>query len=104
MSKKCNVRSFRFSDEVAGILHGFGSPESSLNDKFERLILHCHWNLPELDKKIKARQAELAMLDKEYRELMQKVYDQRAIGRELDGAMSECRRLKIKLSDINEKL
>lgn len=104
MSKKCNIRSFRYSDEVAAILVKFGSPESSLNDKFEQLVLDCYWKLPELEKQIRARQKVLEGLQKECAEVQRKIYDQRALGRELDGMMSAIRQCKIRLSDVNDKL
>jgi hypothetical protein len=103
-SRKCNIRSFRYSDEVASILHGYGSPDASLNDKFESLVLHCNLELPRLDKEIEERVAQLRALDLEYVDLKKRVYDERAIGRELDGVMTECRRLKMRLVDINDKL
>lgn len=104
MSKKCNIRSFRYSDEVAAILVKFGSPESSLNDKFEQLVLDCYWKLPELEKQIKARQKMLDELRKECADVQRKIFDQRALGWELDGMMSAIRQCKMRLSDINGKL
>ena len=58
MSKKCNVRSFRYSDEVAAILEGM--PGKSMNDNFEQLILECYYKLPELEKKRKSYENEIS--------------------------------------------
>ena len=104
MSTKGNIRSFRFSDEVMAILLGFGPEGASLNSKFESLVLWCNLELPALNQKIKSREEALKKLEDEYRELMKRTYDQRAIGRELDGVMTECRRMKMKLLEVNQKI
>lgn len=49
-SKKINLRSFRYSDEVAAILEQ--QEGTSLNDKFENLVLTCYYKLPEIQKSI----------------------------------------------------
>lgn len=49
-SKKTNLRSFRYSDEVAAILEQ--QEGKSLNDKFENLVLTCYYKLPEIQKSI----------------------------------------------------
>lgn len=58
---KGNIRSFRYSDKVADILNR--QKGTSLNDKFEQLILHCFTKLPELDAVIESRQKQLASLE-----------------------------------------
>ena len=62
---KNNLRSFRFSDEVAAILDRFEG--ASMNDKFENLILHCFWQREQLEKMIAERQHRLASLEAEIR-------------------------------------
>lgn len=62
MAKRCNVRSFRYSNQVAQILRDYGSPYTSTNRKFELLILEAWATLPELRKQIKAHQQELEQL------------------------------------------
>lgn len=47
-SKKTNLRSFRYSDEVAAVLEQ--QEGKSLNDKFENLILKCYYEAPKWDK------------------------------------------------------
>lgn len=54
---KNNVRSFRFSDRVAEILAQ--QEGDSLNDKFERLVLRCHDEIPETKKKLRTLEAEI---------------------------------------------
>lgn len=53
---KDNIRSFRFSGEVAAILEA--QQGKSLNDKFETLVLYCHYAVPQ-------KQAELARIQKD---------------------------------------
>ena len=63
---KDNIRSFRFSGEVATILEA--QKGKSLNDKFETLVLYCYYELPK-------RQEELARIEKQIDERRQKLYD-----------------------------
>lgn len=65
-SPKKNIRSFRYSDEVAAILMNYGSPDSSINDKFEQLILDCNMRLPEIQKQVKEQQERLHELRDQY--------------------------------------
>lgn len=60
------IRSFRYSGEVAAILEA--QEGKSLNDKFETLVLFCHYAVPQ-------RKEELARIDKEIKERRQKLYD-----------------------------
>lgn len=63
---KDNIRSFRFSGEVAAILEG--QEGKSLNDKFETLVLFCYY-------KVEERKEELARVEKQIAERRQKLYD-----------------------------
>lgn len=63
---KDNIRSFRFSGEVAAILEG--QEGKSLNDKFETLVLFCYY-------KVEERREELAKVEKQIAERRQKLYD-----------------------------
>lgn len=71
MSKKCNVRSFRFSDEVAAILEGMNG--KSMNDSFEQLVLECYYKLPDLQKQCKELQEKIDRKRKELRILMEEI-------------------------------
>lgn len=48
--KKTNIRSFRYSDRVAEILEA--QEGTSLNDKFENLVLFCFDRVPALQKRV----------------------------------------------------
>lgn len=59
---KNNIRSFRFSDEVAAIIERFEG--ASFNDKLERIILHCFWERGKIEEDIKTQRRRLADLQK----------------------------------------
>ena len=65
---KKNIRSFRYSDKVAKVLEQ--AEGSTLNEKFENLVLQCHCELPEIKKNIefyediiRSRKSEYYRLD-----------------------------------------
>ncbi|MDY3618094.1 hypothetical protein [Agathobaculum sp.] len=70
MSKKTNIRSFRYSDEVAAILEQ--QVGHSINDKFEQLVLECYYKLPELQKQHKYYEKEI---DRQKRHLDELLYE-----------------------------
>ena len=69
MSKN-NIRSFRYSDEVAGILEGFKG--SSMNEKFENLVLYCCRAVPEMQKRLNEMDKLLAQKRDELDKLRKK--------------------------------
>jgi len=62
---KSNLRSFRYSDEVAAILEA--QEGGSLNEKFENLVLYCYYKLDE-------RKAALAAVNREIDESRERLY------------------------------
>lgn len=57
MAQKNNIRSIRFSDELAELIdHQVGD---TFTQKFEGLITHCVWELPEKEKQLARIQAEI---------------------------------------------
>lgn len=54
---KSNLRSFRFSDDVARILDRFEG--KSLNDKFENLVRFCFFKVPEVEKELRQIEASI---------------------------------------------
>lgn len=91
MATKTNIRSFRYSDEVGGILEKFKG--NTLNEKFENLVLYCFWNMKKIDRQLSQKQ-------KEYDELCKKVEDKRKQLYEFDSLMSEKNRLSAAISKI----
>lgn len=84
MGAKSNLRSFRYSDEVAGILEAYKGV--SLNEKFENLILHCFWEGKRID-------AQLAEKRGEYDRLCKLVQDRRAELMEYETLLSDKKRI-----------
>ena len=73
-SPKNNLRSFRYSDEVAAILEA--QEGNSLNEKFETLVLFCYYkvesrkkDLEEVERRIKHEQERLYNLYRATEEL-----------------------------------
>lgn len=56
-SPKSNLRSFRYSDEVAAILEA--QEGNSLNEKFESLVLFCFYKLESRKKDLEAIEADI---------------------------------------------
>lgn len=70
MVKKNNIRSIRFSDDIAELVER--QQGKNFNQKLENLITRCIWELP-------AREEELAQLEKriqEKRELLRQMTTQ----------------------------
>ncbi len=73
MSTKPNIRSFRYSDEVAEILMNFEG--ENMNAKFENLVLFCHKQLPAKKKELKQAQEQIDAKWARYRKLCAKLGD-----------------------------
>lgn len=56
-SPKSNLRSFRYSDEIAAILEA--QEGASLNEKFESLVLFCFYNLDRRKKDLERIEADI---------------------------------------------
>lgn len=64
-SLKSNIRSFRFSDEIAAILEK--QEGKNLNDKFEGLVLFCFY-------KLESRKKDLADLEKRIQDERERLF------------------------------
>lgn len=81
MAQKNNIRSIRFSDELAELIDR--QVGKTFTEKFENLVTRCVWELPQketelerLDKEIDKRKQELKELwqsAREWRGSMQKI-------------------------------
>ena len=58
MANKTNIRSIRFSDELAELIEG--QQGQNFTEKFENLVTRCVWEVP-------AREKELAELERRIR-------------------------------------
>ncbi len=73
---KCNISSFRYTDEVLQIIDNFEG--NSRNDKFNNLLRFCYESVParqlqldQLESEIKAKREMLHNLSKEVRDIEQ---------------------------------
>lgn len=67
---KGNIRSFRYSDEVAKIIEGFEG--NSMNEKFENLVLYCCRAVPKKQKQLNDMDRQLGLKRDELNKLRQK--------------------------------
>lgn len=67
MPQKSNLRSFRYSDEVAAILEK--QPGKSFNDKFEQLVLRCFYELPAIERRKTELEAQIQQRRDELRKM-----------------------------------
>ena len=80
MAQKTNIRSIRFSDELAELI---GRQQgSSFTQKFENLISRCVWELP-------AREQELKELEKRMEEKRARLLEMSAQARELSATIND---------------
>lgn len=80
MSRKNNIRSIRFSDELGELIEG--QPGQNFTEKFENLVTRCVWELP-------AREKELSELERHIREKRQQLQKMSAQAGELGAAINE---------------
>ncbi|HBR02309.1 MAG TPA: hypothetical protein DD738_06840 [Ruminiclostridium sp.] len=102
MSLKNNIRSFRYSDEVAGILEGFTG--NSLNEKFENIILYCFWERKKIDKQIAQRRKELDRLHEECREVRERLYEYETFEADKNRLSAALTKVALDVIDYEEKL
>jgi hypothetical protein len=98
MSTKPNIRSFRYSDEVARILEGFEG--ESMNAKFENLVLYCYKTLPAKKKEIKQAQEQIDVKWARYRKICAKISEAEAVSRRLEDIWNLAQKLYL---DLDEK-
>lgn len=75
MAGKPNIRSIRFSDELAELIDRQAG--NSFTEKFENLITQCVWELPQ-------REAELERIQKEIQQERKQLADLRKRREKLD--------------------
>ena len=70
MATKNNIRSIRFSDELADLIDR--QVGRTFTEKFENLVAHCVWELPQKEAELKAIQEQIDRERQKLRELQQK--------------------------------
>lgn len=78
--KKNNIRSIRFSDEMADLIER--QPGNTFTEKFENLITRCVWELPQkekeleqINKQIQRKRQEIAVLSSRSAKIIKTVSD-----------------------------
>ena len=67
MAQKNNIRSIRFSDELAELIdHQVGR---TFTEKFENLVTRCVWELPGKEAELKRLDKEISRKQKEFQKL-----------------------------------
>lgn len=99
---KTNIRSFRYSDEVAGIIEGFQG--SNLNEKFENLVLYCFWNRKKLDMEIAQKQDKLCKLTKQIEDKKEELFDVQRLIDTNYGLSASITKVTIEVMDYLERL
>lgn len=70
MARKTNIRSIRFSDELAELIDQQAG--ENFTQKFEALITRCVWDAPAAEKKIKMLEDEIKRKHQQLDELRKK--------------------------------
>ena len=95
MAGKPNIRSIRFSDELAELIDRPAG--NTFTEKFENLVTRCVWELPQ-------KEAELEEVQKQIRREEKRLTELRKRREKLDQAISDIqRRLDYHLKEL-EKL
>lgn len=88
MAQKNNIRSIRFSDELAELIDRQAG--RTFTEKFENLVTRCVWELPQKEEELKRIQKQIQQERKRLRELEQKRTDLQRIMSGLDRALNQC--------------
>lgn len=70
MAKKNNIRSIRFSDELAELIDRQNG--DTFTEKFENLVTKCVWELPQKEKELEQIEEEIQEKRAELKELSTK--------------------------------
>ena len=67
MAQKNNIRSIRFSDELAELIDR--QVGRTFTEKFENLVTRCVWELPGKEAELKCLDKEISRKQKEFQKL-----------------------------------
>ena len=94
MAKKNNIRSIRFSDELAELIDRQAG--DTFTEKFENLVTKCVWELPqkeerikELDKEIERKVKKLQVAELRYTKMLNQTHHLESLMRSLEFVVSE---------------
>lgn len=84
MKNKPNIRSIRFSDELAELIEQ--QIGQTFTEKFENLVTRCVWELPAQEKKLKAIREEIRLEEERLMRLQKASEELRLLERDLQSA------------------
>lgn len=94
MAQKNNIRSIRFSDELAELIDR--QMGRTFTEKFENLVTRCVWELPEKETELKRLDKEISRKRKQLQELTAQVGKLGETVRNLEAAIGrETRRWEV---------
>ena len=88
MANKNNIRSIRFSDELAELIDR--QVGRTFTEKFENLVTRCVWELPKKDMELAQIRAQISKEQQRLRELEKKRLDLQRAMSELDRVLDQC--------------
>lgn len=72
MAQKNNIRSIRFSDELAELIDR--QVGRTFTEKFENLVTRCVWELPQKEQELKRLKQEITQKQQQLQEMKNQVY------------------------------
>lgn len=88
MATKNNIRSIRFSDELAELIDQ--QIGRTFTEKFENLVTRCIWELPKKEAELEGIEKRISQERQRLRELEQKRTDLQRVMAGLDRALNQC--------------
>ena len=88
MATKNNIRSIRFSDELAELIDQQAG--KTFTEKFENLVTHCVWELPRKKAELEEIEKRISQERQRLRELEQKRLDLQHAMSGLDRTLNQC--------------
>ena len=72
MAQKNNIRSIRFSDELAELIDR--QVGRTFTEKFENLVTRCVWELPQKEQELERLKQEIRQKQQQLKEMKNQVY------------------------------
>ena len=88
MAQKNNIRSIRFSDELAELIDR--QIGRNFTEKFENLVTRCIWELPQKEAELERIQEEITQERQRLQELEQKRKELQQVMEGLNRALHQC--------------
>ena len=88
MATKNNIRSIRFSDELAELIDR--QIGKTFTEKFENLVNRCIWELPQKEAELKAIQEQIKLERKKLQEIQQKRWALQRAADSLSQKVQQC--------------